>query len=290
MRGRLALTALALACAAGAACSLFVDLSGLSATPEAGAPEAGADAPPPDGATPDADAGTPDTGFDAGPSCPDEAGSKMVDIGAGRCVDKLETSTQEYLAFLAAQDGGLAPMPPECAFKTSHVPQQVAGNTALPVAWTDWCDAWAYCSFIGKELCGSPDGGAAAAADFADATKSLWMAACSRDGQVQYPYGNTFDPTACRLTDDAGVNMGTAPSGSTPKCEGGFAGLFDMVGNIREWENACNGDAGAADTCRRRGAAFNEPDEPTRDCKYDEVYARNFRSESSGFRCCARAR
>ena len=91
----------------------------------------------------------------------------------------------------------------------------------------------------------------------------------------------TYDP-------DGGTDMGPVVSGSMKKCEGGYPGVFDMVGNIKEWENACNGTTGASDICRRRGGGFNELDDPSTDCAYDETDTRNFRSYTSGIRCCAK--
>jgi formylglycine-generating enzyme required for sulfatase activity len=268
-----------------AACSAFVGLDGLNVPNEGGTPEGGTDAA--------ADTMMMDTGVDSPPppACPSGKGSAMIEFD-GHCIDALEVSFQQYFAFLGSlPDGGsVSPnMPPECSFKTTHTPDNVPNDLTLPVAWIDWCDAYAFCKWAGKDLCSGVDGGTIPASAFADPTQSLWMMACSQNGMKKYPYGSTYDPTACRETGnpDGGPNMGTVPSGTMKKCEGGYPGVFDMIGNIREWEAACNGDGGAKAMCRRRGGAFNEVPSASIDCAFDEKYTRDFRSESSGLRCCA---
>jgi formylglycine-generating enzyme required for sulfatase activity len=37
--------------------------------------------------------------------------------------------------------------------------------------------------------------------------------------------------------------MTTTPVKSLSTCEGGVPGLFDMSGNVAEWENVCEGSA-----------------------------------------------
>lgn len=269
-----------------AGCSAFVSLDGLNVPDEAGMPEAGSGM--------DAPADTmmmPDTGIDSPPppACPSGKGSPMVEVN-GHCIDTLETTFVQYLQFAngTSPEGG-ANLPPECAFKTSFTPDQVGQDLDMPVAYIDWCDAWAYCNSLGKRLCGGMNGETISDKDFKDPSKSYWMYVCSKNGMQDFPYGNSFDSTACRLTEDpeAGTDMGPVHPGTMKKCEGGYPGIFDMVGNIREWENACSGDAGATDQCRRRGAAFNEVNQPESNCAFDYESPRNVRTLSSGVRCCA---
>jgi formylglycine-generating enzyme required for sulfatase activity len=258
-------------------CSLFVSLDGLGPT--------GADAQVDDAAMESMmpDAKMPDV---RQPSCPSGRGPSMVQFG-DHCIDSTETTYRQYLDFVTDVADGGAQLPPECAFKTSFAPGgTLPNNLDMPVAEVDWCDAWAYCKWANKEMCGAIDGGAVGFGDFADPTKSLWTAACTKGGALTYPYGNAFDPTACNIGDpDGGGSM--AVGGTFTKCNGGYPGIFDMVGNAKEWENACNGDAGAADSCRRRGGGFTSGGSAKASCSLGEPDGRDYRSSSSGIRCCS---
>src|SRR5262249_34754094 len=79
----------------------------------------------------------------------------------------------------------------------------------------------------------------------------------------------------------------TRPVGSAADCIGGYPGIFDLCGNVDEWEDSCseNGDnLGAYDLCRVRGGSFAATGlwcrmafEAGREGFWDYV----------GFRCCA---
>jgi formylglycine-generating enzyme required for sulfatase activity len=270
-----------------AACSAFVGLDGLNVPDEGGTKsEGGTDATTDTGVTMEAAPDSPPM-----PKCPSGRGSAMVQIDDQHCIDALEANETDYATFVGSLDGGVeaASLPPECAFKTTFVPDDTRSDKNLPVAFVDWCDAWAYCKWAGKELCGGTMGQTIFLNDYSDPTKSTWMSACTQNGMKKLPYG-TYMSSTCRLTydPDGGTDMGPVVSGSMKKCEGGYPGVFDMVGNIKEWENACNGTTGASDICRRRGGGFNELDDPSTDCAYDETDTRNFRSYTSGIRCCAK--
>lgn len=95
-------------------------------------------------------------------------------------------------------------------------------------------DADLLCAVQGKRAC----------------TKDEWQHACGD----KYPYGDTFDPTACntekrfRAIDEAKVDRYDAkelerldqssPSGQYEKCRSP-SGAYDMVGNAEEWVR-CN--------------------------------------------------
>lgn len=111
----------------------------------------------------------------------------------------------------------------------------------------DWCDAYAFCQWSGKDLCGATSGGPIATASARDTKKSMLPSTCSREGTRSFPYGNTFDAKACN---GQGPGVGdTVPVGTTPTCEGGYAGVFDLSGNVAEWINSCDDspDGGGAD-------------------------------------------
>jgi formylglycine-generating enzyme required for sulfatase activity len=177
--------------------------------------------------------------------------------------------------------------PAECAWNATYAPQIDGGaivDGSAPVGFVDWCDAFAYCAFKGKRLCGKVGGGPAAIDAFADAGQDEWFAACSHadDGQHLYPYGNTFDASTCNVG-----GGGRAPVGSLPDCVGGYPGLFDMSGNVQEWSNSCQdgGPDAAADSCRLRGGTFQSA--ATATCPRDAKDLRSTTLERIGFRCCS---
>jgi len=162
-----------------------------------------------------------------------------------------------------------------------------AGRDSYAINQTNWCQAYAYCAWAGKELCGALDGGAFDYGAFADSTQSVWMSACSANGAQQYPYGASFKPSACDLSAPDGAIASLAPVGSFGDCVGSLPGLYDMLGNVGEWENACQSSDGgaAADLCRRGGGGFDDIAGAT--CAFSDNGARNHQSGTTGFRCCA---
>jgi formylglycine-generating enzyme required for sulfatase activity len=141
----------------------------------------------------------------------------------------------------------------------------------------DWCDAYAYCSWAGKRLCGKLGGGGLTEYGYSRPDRSEWSLACTNYGTSDYPYGTEEDRTACAVGDlYAPVTL--HPVGSLPSCEGGPTGVFDMVGNVQEWENATIYDNGVyiLGGSYRRGYACDTYVETTVDIHGDDI----------GFRCC----
>jgi formylglycine-generating enzyme required for sulfatase activity len=211
----------------------------------------------------------------------------MVNVGAF-CIDVNEVTNGDYVAFLA--DAGAPSQPPECAWNDKLVPSQAwpAPPSAIfaPVAWVDWCDAWAYCAWAGKRLCGKIGGGSIGLADYVLVTSSAWFNACTHGGDRGYPYGTTYEAQRCNGADyrpDAGALV---PVGTATGCVGGFPGIHDMSGNVEEWEDACGGASGASDMCRNRGGNFLSTPNGLA-CASDSQNARSFASGHTGFRCCS---
>jgi formylglycine-generating enzyme required for sulfatase activity len=306
-------TALAVLVGSGVvACSIALDFSGiddgardassdgtsLHDASSDGAPSSDAPAPPPtdggtDVVTPPGDA-TPDV-LDARPegACPGNEGPQAVSIGAF-CVDSTEVTNDQYTRFLAAKAGDTSGQPSTCTvWNTSFIPAgwpPAPDAGAFPVVGVNWCMAYMYCAWTGKRMCGAPDGGAADPNAWDDPTKSQWFKACSRnnDGLHIYPYGDTYNPGACNGADhDTG-----APLPSLTTCTGGYPGLFDMSGNVLEWEDSCGppgGDAGdqngETDFCHTRGGSFRYPAANLR-CDDGEMYTRGSPPNEVGIRCC----
>lgn len=238
---------------------------------------------------------------DVGPSCPKALkGPALVGIptpdGGKYCIDATEVTNGQYAQFVAAKRADTSGQPAWCSWNTSYTPSSswpAAGKSDQPVVYVDWCDAYAYCKWAGKHMCGKIGGGANRSARRSDATKSEWFNACSKGGVLKYPYGCAYDPAACAGTD--GGSAGARPVGSMRRCEGGYAGLFDLSGNVSEWDDVCEsgvgaGDqatAGAGDACSVRGGSAYFRGEMG--CA-DVVGARRDTAlVSVGFRCCADA-
>ena len=178
-----------------------------------------------------------DGGLLGGGGCPGRAGPTMVAVpGSNYCIDSTEVTFKDYRAFLAAADAS-APQHPGCGWNTSfEVMSEVAGEPDnRPVRGVDWCDAVAYCQWAGKRLCGRIGGGSAPLDDLADPAVSQWYRACSMAGARLYPYGGSFTPGQYNGGTDSGV---TEPVHDRATCEGGYAGVFDLSGNAREWEDS----------------------------------------------------
>jgi formylglycine-generating enzyme len=191
----------------------------------------------------DADAAPP-------PPCPTNLpGPALVPVfaadagDAGRplfCVDSTEITNTQYQAFLTATDAAVSTsfldasvyeggLPAFCFPRMSAAPYPSSpGGPDEPVSHIDWCDAYAYCQWAGKHLCTTA----------ADGGSNEWRRACTRDGTRTLPYGDAPEAGACNVGNAAG---GQQPVKTRPKCEGGYSGIFDMVGNSEEWVAECAG-------------------------------------------------
>jgi formylglycine-generating enzyme len=271
-------------------CSLFVDTSGLEGDGAVDASTAG-DSSVSDAVSDIATNGD-STSSDGGRICPSGTGAKMVLVPGNAttpsfCIDSTEATSADYSLFLETGPS-LASLPPECSFKSEF--SSISSIGEIP-ANVDWCDAVGYCKYAGKRLCGKIGGGSNDFLAFADLTKSQWFYACTGDGQTSYPYGNAYNGALCNDIDWG--EGGPIAAASDPKCVGGFPGIYDMAGNMWEWEDSCTpGDSGspAGDSCRVRGGTWVDGQDVTA-CGYD--YLQHFaptRSNPDGYmgiRCCA---
>jgi sulfatase modifying factor 1 len=292
-----------------AACSFLVDTSGLhdgvdpGFLPDANSEAAAGDAGPAvtsDGATVDgSDAG--DGAPDAGAPCPSGRGPSMVRITASVgtfCIDTTEVTNTHWAAFLADKGNDTSGQPAFCSWNTTYVPTSSSNPSATvwpapsakaphPVVYVDWCDALAYCAWAGKRLCGRIGGGAAPFAD-TGSTSNQWVNACTRGGARAFPYGTTYQPAVCN---DKPRGLGaTVAAGAIAECTGGYDGIFDMSGNVEEWEDSCNGTSGAADVCHRRGGSFDDGITGNGyrcDTPFNPEQVRSRTDVDVGVRCCA---
>ena len=100
-----------------------------------------------------------------------------------------------------------------------------------------------------------------------------------------YPYGASYDPTACN-----GVDYGSGaalPVKQASKCEGAWPGVFDMSGNVWEWEDSCQAQTGASDQCHLRGGSYWYNGATDLRCDTANANDRSAANDIYGFRCCA---
>jgi len=215
--------------------------------------------------------------------------AKKVKVTGGYAIDATEVTRDQYAAWLATNPS-TSGQPSYCSWNADFTPgcewpPGAKGND--PVVCVDWCDAYAYCAAVGKRLCGKIGGGANAYKDYRDPTKSQWYNACSSGGQNVYPYGDWYSESTCNGYD--AKNGGTVPVGSMSGCESsvsGYTGVYDLSGNVWEWEDSCDEYVNDTNLCLLRGGSFNDVDYYLR-CVDAIDYSRGSQLDVIGFRCCA---
>ena len=265
-----------------------------------------------------ANAGGSSNGGSAGTAGPGTAGAGTAGAGGGTlhcadplavqipitggsffCIDRGEVKNAEYKAFMDGSPG-TGGQQTACTWNVSYVPDTAngcdqydpVGKKNQPVACVDWCDAAAYCKWVGKHLCGKIGGGTNPMASFVDASKSAWYRACSHAGDLAFPYGNSYDNQKCVDLEYDTIHPVAVPH---TDCEGGYSGLYDMSGNVAEWEDSCAADSGATDQCLQRGGSYLDTNvwvgqAPSAACNSSgqkASKARSTRDKEIGFRCCS---
>lgn len=206
-------------------------------------------------------------------------------------IDQTEVTRAQYARFVQDKGDDMSGQLPECSGNATYLPQSEwppLDRLEYPVGYVDWCDAYAYCKWAGKRLCGKIWGGPNEFADFKDPTRSQWYNACTSAGANDYPYGDAYDPQACNGLDRFVGEL--LPAGASPGCSShvaGFTGVLDLSGNKFEWEDSCDGATGEHDQCRLRGGAFSS-DPANLSCDVDRTKSRwdIYLDAAVGFRCC----
>lgn len=202
--------------------------------------------------------------------CPDDMVGYDGPNGSG-CIEGTEVTNAEAVAYLAEHGNECQGHP--CIYidePGSRIAEQGANYTIdagyeqHPVVQITWHGAAALCESIGRSLC----------------EDEAWVAACGGPAGSAYPYGGSYDAEACNGM-DAELG-GTVEVASSPACEGGYSGLFDMSGNVYEWTAAC-----AEGPCLIRGGSY---DKPSADMACDGSHTMDGPSghrEDLGLRCCS---
>ena len=227
---------------------------------------------------------------------------------ASFCIDSTEVSQAQYAQFLAAKVEPGKQSRDICVKRNLTFeplvnvgPEDWKGcppgiwapetRGDMPASCVDHCDAIAFCEWAGKRLCGAIGGGPRPAEEkYEYLENSEWYLACSQGGKHKYPYGDTYEKGKCGDPPgpgEPGQLTGTfSPTPAAPsECRGQeppFDGVFDMVGNVAEWDDHCRTEGIC--TLRGGGAAA----EPSIDCaSIGETSAYNRGHVGVGIRCCA---
>jgi formylglycine-generating enzyme len=244
--------------------------------------------------------------------CPkDLPGAPMVEVpapdGSLYCIDSREVKQGEYFEFMSVflvdplqnavkKPDANWPSGPACENNVSLMPFQPDDSPcsttpqafsaknqypSYPIACVDWCDAYAYCAWAGKRLCGRIGGGSLAPTEVTDATKAQWYNVCSQGGKTAYAYGDAYRGDLS--------NAATMSTDAATQCRG-TSQPFDQVVqigcNVLEWQDACEKHPAWTGCGMQFASAGNSSPEVGWRCdRYDEVDIRE-KDPSVGFRCC----
>ena len=253
-------------------------------------------------------------------ACPESAGIEVSSTNGNYRIDAFEITNAEYQAWLelgpTTQGQGV-----DCEWNDTYRPgvlSQAAidaseamgglddndcidaswlekaiesGYQNAPVTCVDWCDAVAYCRWAGKGLCARIGSGERieivdvtdlSGTLYATPDESAWYHACSAAGTRDFPYGPDYDPAKCN--DD---ELRARDVGSYQDCVGGLPDLYDMSGNVAEWEDACTPfDPPVGQNCLVRGGCWYNTLDVDLACDASRALMRGGSGTGIGFRCC----
>jgi formylglycine-generating enzyme required for sulfatase activity len=113
---------------------------------------------------------------------------------------------------------------------------------------------------------------------------SRWASACTRAGTWKLPYGPDVKPGLCNVG-NPNRPLHTVPVATLPGCQGGYEKLYDMVGNVEEWLDACQVDPARGERCGVIGGHYFDG-ESVADCGRTTDDAKTVQLYYRGFRCC----
>jgi formylglycine-generating enzyme required for sulfatase activity len=237
--------------------------------------------------------------------CPEDMQEVSLAEGTTFCIDKRETTRDEYEQFLSAPASELSRLsllqqdPLLCPARGSFEPgggvdcesaYEPGVDAELPVACVDLCDAMAYCSFRGKRLCGGR-GGDTAGEDSANGQTDEWFLACTGATDRKYPYLK-YKPGICNVDSAALRSAAELPGCETPDH------IEQLSGNVAEWVLVCKESPRRGGTlCLVRGGEYRTADSALAACEHQRELGERVdpprsllpteRGAGVGIRCCS---
>lgn len=201
----------------------------------------------------------------------------MIKTSEASYIDRTEVTKKQYNAWLATNPT-TNDTPEYCSWNDDYMPscewppEEI--NNQQPVVCIDWCDAYAYCKSMGKRLCGNVKGVESDYSAFSSPS-SQWYKTCIKGTPEN-------DGIICN-----GWKSGTRKAADVTTFQSCKTSndVYDLIGNVWEWEDSCEVTSGARDKCRLRGGSFMSADRYL-SCNIDGGDSRDARSSDYGFRCC----
>ncbi len=234
------------------------------------------------------------------PRCPSGRGPEMVLLEGPTgpyCMDRTEVTKGHYKLFL--EEVGTEPHKlskeyahlndfAQCAKANHEFNPSGYEEPHLVFDWTpqdrmhhvDVCDAYAYCTWAGKRLCGKMGGGKGSEESGSKPETSEWMWACTNGGTSKYPTGDSYEPGICTYKfkhEENGENQ----------CRGNkfpYEQIEDLIGGVTEHTSECVWkDENTSLGCGIRGGNHGSS---IFDCNFAFT---SVGAASGGIRCCADA-
>ena len=269
-------------------------------------------------------------------TCPkNTSGASMVLIptgdGTDYCIDQWPATYGEYKEFLRAKGRRFGDQPSGCEWNKDYGPHSTyetygcddcPTSTCGPaidevdpgraVQCIDWCDAWAFCAWSGKRLCGlrgaqrgkvssielPPDNYDNAEARNRVIDKSTctpdseWFNVCSQGGTSKYPYGNAYEAGTCADEEKLAFDSTVAPPVSDTarnQCHGTqspYDQVYGVSGSVPQWLNICFDFPGF---CAIQGNPERSYQSSSCEGSHGLMFVIPTANSYAGVRCCADA-
>lgn len=232
--------------------------------------------------------------------CPSGRGPNMVLLEGptgSYCMDRTEVTKGHYKSFMAEVGTSPDKLAPQYADLKNFAQCAKANfefgpsgydepgpvfewNEKDPMRDVDVCDAYAYCRWAGKRLCGKMGGGVATEESGSSPETSEWMWACTNGGTSKFPTGSSYEPGVCEY-------KYKYEEGKESQCRGNtspYDQIEDLLGGVTEFTSECIWKDGTfSKGCGVRGGSPNGMSDQL-NCGFRFT---SINSPGGGIRCCA---